>query len=136
MIAALICALSVPALLHFFVAYCRSITAATRKVELSEGLLKLAGLQNKSMASEDFDYFFGLIHLCPEYRGDRGQIFLIGVYRKLLDNLGWILCRLLPSGRLWFERERESCSYVAAVALDRRISHSRELFAQQASGRL
>jgi hypothetical protein len=36
----------------------------------------------------------------------------------------------------WAETERESCSYFAAVALDRRISYSRELLAQQISGSL
>jgi hypothetical protein len=36
----------------------------------------------------------------------------------------------------WAEQERESCSYFAAVALDRRISYSRDLFTQQIADRL
>jgi hypothetical protein len=36
----------------------------------------------------------------------------------------------------WVEQERKSCSYFAAVALDRRISYSRDLFTQQITDRL
>jgi hypothetical protein len=50
--------------------------------------------------------------------------------------LGRLAHRIAPNLAAWFERERESCSYFAAVALDRRISHSRDLFSQQLADRL
>ena len=43
---------------------------------------------------------------------------------------------IAPNLAAWFERERESCSYFAAVALDRRISHSSDLLSQQIADRL
>ena len=45
------------------------------------------------------------------------------------------LQRLIPGFGPWTERERQSCSHFAAVALDRRISYSRDLFTQQVADR-
>jgi hypothetical protein len=42
---------------------------------------------------------------------------------------------LVPAVVSWTERECESCSHFAAVALDRRISYSRDLFTQQVADR-
>ena len=42
----------------------------------------------------------------------------------------------VPRVAAWAEQERENCSYFAAVALDRRISYSRDLFTQQVADRL
>jgi hypothetical protein len=41
-----------------------------------------------------------------------------------------------PRVAQWADHERRDCSYFAAVALDRRISYSRDLFTQQISDRL
>jgi hypothetical protein len=37
----------------------------------------------------------------------------------------------VPSMRAWTESERGQCAYFAAVALERRISFSRDMLAQQ-----
>jgi hypothetical protein len=38
---------------------------------------------------------------------------------------------MVPSLAAWTESERGQCTYFAAVALDRRIAFSRDMFAQQ-----
>ncbi len=47
MIAALICAVSVAALLHFFVWYCRAILASTQNVALSDRVREVAGVGHR-----------------------------------------------------------------------------------------
>jgi hypothetical protein len=51
----------------------------------------------------------------------------------LLGAVGTTMGRLIPSLRAWTESERSQCAYFAAVALDRRIAHNRDMFAEQMS---
>jgi hypothetical protein len=136
MIAAFICALSVGVLLQFLVSYCRSILAASGKIELSERVREVAGMGRRSVAAGDFARFLQLVHLCPDYEADETELRAIGVYFDLLRVLGHVSSVLSPRVARWAERERQSCSHFAAVALDRRISYNCGLFAQQANGLL
>jgi hypothetical protein len=72
-----------------------------------------------------------LLHLCPERREDRNNVQAVGAYFSLLTFLRWTLARVMPSMRAWTESERGSCTYFAAVALERRISFSRDMLAEQ-----
>ncbi|HWG59938.1 MAG TPA: hypothetical protein VN661_12905, partial [Candidatus Acidoferrales bacterium] len=72
--------------------------------------------------------------LCPEGGKDRGEIRAVGAYFLFLSGLRRFFGLLIPKISAWAERERQNCSYFAAVVLDQRISHSRELFNQQAAG--
>jgi hypothetical protein len=136
MIAALIFVISLVALLQFFVLHCRSILAYSRRVELSERIRELTGLSSKDVSAGDFERLLQLVRLCPE-RGDDGQeIRVVGAYYSLLDILGRVTHSIVPSVNAWTESERRGCSYFAAVALDRRISYSRDLFTQQVADRL
>ncbi len=133
MMAALILVLSVAALLQFFVSYCRSLIAASRKQPLSEEVRDVTGI--KSMTTgDDFARVVQLLHLCPERPDDRNGIQAIGAYFQLLSFLRSSVARLAPALRAWTEMERAQCAYFAAVALDRRIAFSREMFAQQMGG--
>ena len=136
MIAALICVLSLGVLLQFLVSYCRSILAISGKIELSERVREVAGMGHRSVAAGDFERFLQLAHLCPDYQDDQTELRAVGVYYGLLRVLGRISGVVSPRAARWAERERQSCSYFAAVALDRRISYHRGLFAQQANGLL
>jgi hypothetical protein len=136
MIAALICVISLAALLQFFASYCRSVLAASGKVELSERVREVAGMGRRSVAAGDFERFLQLVHLCPEHESDQGELRAVGIYYSLLHVLGRISSALAPRLAAWTERERRNCSHFAAVALDRRISHNLGLFAQQANGLL
>ncbi len=130
MMAALILVLSVAALLQFFVSYCRSLIAASRKQPLSEEVRDVTGIKTIT-SGEDFARVVQLLHLCPDRPEDRTGIQAIGAYFGLLSFLRSTLARIVPSLHAWTEMERGQCAYFAAVALDRRIAFSREMFAQQ-----
>jgi|ERR1700675_1246260 len=136
MIAALIYVVSVAVFLQFFVYYCRSILAASRKVELSTRVREVTGIANEDVAAEDFGRLLQLVRLCPERGDDQAEIRAVGAYYTLLNILRRVSSPVVPGVAAWAQQERRSCSYFAAVALDRRISYSRDLFTQQVADRL
>lgn len=136
MIAALIFVISMAALLQFFFLHCRSILAYSRRVELSEHIREVTGLASQDVAAGDFERLVQLARLCPERGDDRKDIRIVGVYYSLLHAIGRATRWLIPSIAEWTDTERRGCSYFAAVALDRRISYSRDLFSQQVAEHL
>ena len=136
MIAALILAISVAAMLQFFVSYCRSVIAACRKMELSEQAREVTGIENRLVPGDEFHRLVQLVRLCPELGDDGNELRAVRGYYSLLSLLRAAFGRLAPQVALWAEREREGCAYFAAVALDRRIAYSRALVARQMSNRL
>jgi|HubBroStandDraft_1064217.scaffolds.fasta_scaffold134956_2 hypothetical protein len=130
MIAALICVISVAALVQFFVSYTRSLVAAYRKVEISAQVREVAGLSNQGMEGDDFMRLLQLVRMCPEQGDDGFEIRTVGIYYSFLN----VSRKLLHSFRdlaAWIEQEREHCAYFAAVALDRRIAYNRYLVQEQ-----
>lgn len=136
MIAALIFVISFVALMQFFVLHCRSILAYSRRVELSDRIREVTGLTGQDVSAGDFARLLQLVKLCPERGDDRKEIRFVGAYYSLLNLLDGMTRSLVPSVAAWTESERRGCSYFAAVALDRRISYSRDLFTQQVADRL
>jgi hypothetical protein len=96
----------------------------------------VTGITSEKVKADDFARLLQLVQLCPEQKDDQTDIRAVGAYYSVLAVLGRLAHRIAPNLAAWFERERESCSYFAAVALDRRISHSRDLFSQQLADRL
>jgi hypothetical protein len=135
MAAALICVISVAVFLQFFVSYCRSILAVSRKVELSKRVREVSGIANRSVGGDDFSKLVQLVRLCPEQGDDETEIRAVGTYYGLLRIIKYFSTFLIPGFGPWTERERQGCSHFAAVALDRRISYSRDLFTQQVADR-
>lgn len=131
MIAALIFVISLAALLQFFVLHCRSILAYNRGIQLSEHIREVTGMTGQDVAAGDFKRLVQLVHLCPDRGDDQKQIRVVSLYYALLNFVGRITRPVIPSATQWIENERRGCSYFAAVALDRRISYSRDLFSQQ-----
>jgi len=127
MIAALLCVVSLAAFLPFFVSYCRSLLASTSKIGLSERVREVTGIKN-ACAADDFPRLQQFLRLCSGGGWDRTEIRAIATYYSLLRILGRVSRSLIPSVSRWVEQERRSCCHFAAVALDRRISHSRDLF--------
>jgi hypothetical protein len=130
MIAAVIFVISAAALLQFFFFYCRSLIAASAKQVLSAEVKDVTGIE-RTASGEDFKRVMQLLQLCPERPEDRTGVQAIGAYFSLLNVLRSTLARILPSLRAWTELERGQCAYFAAVALERRISFSRDMLAQQ-----
>jgi len=136
MIPALICVISVTIFLQFFVSICRSALATSRKVGLSEHVQEITGIAGAHhISATDFPRLVQLVRLCPEQGDDNSEIRAVGTYYVLLAVIGRITRSLLPKLAAWTEQERRSCSYFAAVALDRRINYTRGLYTQQVTER-
>jgi hypothetical protein len=135
MIASFICVVSVAAFVQLLAAYCRSILASSRRVELSDRVREVGGFRGDSVTVGDFGRLLQLVRLCPERGDDHGEIRAVGAYYKALRALNRITGSFVPHIAAWTNRECENCSYFAAVALDRRISYSRDLFTQQLGSR-
>lgn len=130
MMAAFIFIVSVVIFLQFFVFYCRSLIAVSSKQPLSAEVLDVTGIK-RAVSGEDFKRVMQLLQLCPERPEDRNGIQAIGAYFRLLNFLRSTLAHLIPSMQAWTESECAQCTYFAAVALERRISFSRDMLAQQ-----
>jgi hypothetical protein len=130
MIAAVIFVISAAALLQFFFFYCRSLIAASAKQVLSAEVKDVTGIE-RIASGDDFKRVMQLLQLCPERPEDRTGVQAIGAYFSLLNFLRSTVARIVPSLRAWTELERGQCAYFAAVALERRISFSRDMLAQQ-----
>ena len=133
MIAALICVASVAAFVQFLISYCHSVVAAFGKVDVSARVREVAGMGNREVVVDDFARFLQLLHLCPENNADRLEIRAVKIYYALLRGVAGISRLFVPSLEAWADRERVGCSHFAAVALDRRMEFSRDMFARQAS---
>jgi len=130
MIATIILVCSAVFFLQFFVWYCRSLIAVSSKQALSPEVQEVTGIQ-KTASGEDFNRVMQLLHLCPERPEDRKGIQAIGAYFRLLSFVGSTIAQFVPSMKVWTDSERGHCTYFAAIALERRISFSRDMLAQQ-----
>jgi hypothetical protein len=135
MIAPLISITGLAAALQF-VYYCRSALAGVRNVEPSRQVLRAAGLDSRKPYSDDFNRLVELASLCPEHGKDGALIRAVAIYYRVLRALEFASHHLAPIFSTWTIREQASCAHFAAVALERRISSSRELFLQHATNRL
>ena len=131
MIAALICVISIAALLQFFISYSRSIIAAYQKSTLSDQVREVAGIQGETLQAEQFARLLQLVRLCPQKGDDRSDLAVVRGYYRLMGSFKAIGRAFSPALSNWAEHERVNCTYFAAVALDRRIAYSRALLAQQ-----
>jgi len=130
MMAGIILACSVVLLLQFFVSYCRSLITASSRQVLSPEVQDVTGIQ-RTASGDDYKRVMQLLQLCPERPEDRNSIQAVSAYFKMLNCLRSTVARIVPSMQAWTDVERGHCAYFAAVALERRISFSRDMLAQQ-----
>lgn len=123
--AALIFVASFGLMIQFFIAYCRSLISQAYALELSEQAHQVTGIDDHHIAGSDFHRMLELAQLCPGPGTDRMQL---GAVRSYFSFLG-IVRGILGSSK-WIESDRKSCSYFAAVTLDRRMAHNRALLSQ------
>lgn len=131
MIASLIFVVSVAAFIQFFVFYSRSVIAASRKQALSDNVREITGISADMVESAQFGRLLQLVELCPGSGSDEMGIRAVRAYFKGLG----VLLSLVPQmhagvfarAAAWIERERTSCAYFAAIALDQRMAYSRTL---------
>jgi len=136
MIATLIAVVSLAALAQVFASYCRSVLASAGKVELSSRVMALTGVEGSIPVAGDFDRVLQLVRLCPTHDADRAGVHAIVTYYRLVQYLGRVLGPMYPDVIAWTGQEAMSCSHFASVVLDRCISSSRSLFAEQAGDHL
>jgi hypothetical protein len=133
MITALILAFSSVACLQFFISYCRSVIAASSALPLSEQVREVTGIKGREIRGEEFERLLQLASLCPNARIDHSGIGAVRSYFRLVSFVHRTLRGVIPGIVSWTDAELSGCAHFAAVALDRRISHSRDLMAQQFS---
>jgi len=129
MITILICLASLVALLQFFISYARSLVTSYSKLGVSDQVLNLAEPHSKDIGSEEFPRLRQLAGLCPARGDDRFGIQAVGAYYELVS-FGRTIFNPISMVSRWLEDERIGCSHFAAVALERRIQHSRSLLGQ------
>jgi len=120
--------ISIALLLQFFVSYCRLRVAAGRQVELSESAREATGIEGPGVSGEEFLRLRRLVDLCPATDGDAYRLELIRAYHAFLGVVRVLFGPLMPAAAAWATSERSGCSYYAAVALDARIAHTRQIF--------
>jgi hypothetical protein len=133
MITALILVFSCAALLQFFISYCRSVIAASVALPLSEQVWEVTGIKDGAIRGQEFERLVQLSSLCPDSRTDHSAIAAVRAYFRMVRFVDATLRGVIPGIVSWTEAELSGCAHFAAVALDRRISHSRNLMAQQFS---
>ena len=136
MIAAFILALSMFALLQFFISYSRSVIAASSTQPLSPHVREIAAIRDRTPAGEEFPRLVQLARLCPDSRRDHWPVSAVSNYFRLLNLVHAMSRSVIPSLKAWAEKERSGCAYFAAITLDRRIAYSRGLMAQQISNQM
>jgi hypothetical protein len=129
MITVLICLASLAALLQFFVSYARSLVTSYSKLGVSEQVRKLAETPSNDIDGGEFPRLRQLAGLCPARGDDRFGIQAVGAYYELVTFCRTIF-RPFSMATHWLELERTGCSHFVAVALERRIQHSRSLLGQ------
>jgi len=127
-LAASILVISVALLLQFFISYCRLQVAAGRRVELSDAAREATGIADQGVSGDEFLRLRRLVDLCPETDGDGFKLGLIRAYYSFLGVVRVMFGPVMPAAAAWATTERSGCSYYAAVALDARIAHTRQIF--------
>lgn len=125
MIASLVFIFSVGALGQFAVAYCRTLLLAYNKVELSSRVREVTGI-GQTVAASDFDRLLQLVRLAPPLADDASEIRTVRIYHGFASVANAMLAPLSKKVSHWIQGELESCSYFAAVALDRRLATATE----------
>jgi hypothetical protein len=131
--ALVILAFSSVALLQFFISYCRSIIAASTARPLSEQVWEVTGIRDRQLRGEEFIRLLQLTRLCPDSGTDHTAIRAVRAYFGMVSLVRTALRGVIPGIVSWTDAELSGCAHFAAVALDRRISHSRDLMAQHFS---
>ena len=131
MIATLAVLTAAVTLLLLFVAYCRSLLASTSSIELSEHARSVTGIQDGIAPADEFARLRALAKLCPPRGNDATPLAAVRTYYHVLNVLQTLSSPLVHSLVAWTQTERQRCSYFVAVSLDRRIAHTRQMWAEQ-----
>jgi len=121
-IPSIIFAVSIGTLLEFGATYCRSLLMVCSKVELSDALRELSGLDPHNLERSDFDYLLQLVRLAPNLDSDTGEMRAVTLYYRAACFAAKLMSPFSKRVSDWFEEEFSRCAHFAAVALDRRLA--------------
>jgi len=122
MIAALMLVFTVGALVQFFIAYCRTLLLAYGKVELTERIRQVAGINVIPLEPLEFQRLIGLLRVAPDPGDDAAEIRAVSLYYQAVRLFSRVASRISKAARHWAEGELTRCTYFAAIALDRRLA--------------
>lgn len=129
MVAALILVFSIGGFIRFFMYYTQAVIADSKKRAISESAREILGTAGE-IGPTQFQRLVQLIEICPGNNDGMGiravQVYFRGL-SHLLGLVGRLPNRIVLKITVWIERERVSCVYFAAVALDQRMACSRAL---------
>jgi hypothetical protein len=124
MIAALICVMSLAALIQFAVSQWRSIWVTIAAQPLSNALEAATGIANEAIGADHFEM---LIHTSRQMSPSpqEGNLWLkeVSVYYRALRTCVRLSGTKLPSLSNWANRELTECAKFAAAILDRRLAN-------------
>jgi hypothetical protein len=122
-IAALICVMSLAALIQFAVSQWRSIWITVAAQPLSKALEAATGIANEDIGGEHFDMLIrasGQVEMAPQ----EGNLWLkeVNIYYRALQACLKLSGTAMPVVTNWATRELTECSKFAAAILDRRLN--------------
>ena len=125
MVAALICVLSLTALLQFAICQWRSIWVTIAAQPLSGSLESATGLANAAICAEHFE----MLTRASEELGRSSHesnrwLKEVVIYYQALRAFRRLTGKALPSASNWANRELIECAKFAAATLDRRLNNS------------
>ena len=125
MIAALICVMSLAALLQFAISQWRSIWVAIAAQPLSSSLENATGVANAAICAEHFE----MLTRASEQLGrslHESNLWMkeVAIYYQALRAFRKLSRKVFPSVSNWANRELIECSRFAAAILDRRLNNS------------
>lgn len=125
MIAALICVMSLGALVQFAVAQWRSIWLTIAAQPLSSALEAATGVANETLGAEHFDMLVRTSEQIGPPPQERGLwLKEVRVYYRLLQICLNLSGTAFPRASNWAKRELNECAKFAAATLDRRLNAS------------
>jgi hypothetical protein len=129
MLAAMLFAISIVALSQFAIYYWRAILSGVAAQPISDCILAAARVKDGRVTGNDFDLLAGLHDLTPELHPNRGGLFLVRAYYRVVDAIGTLAANAVPALAAWSDRELATCARYAAVQIDRRLRANLELAA-------
>jgi len=111
----------------FFAAYCRSLLARAAQVTLSPQTAIDFEIKRDASSGDDFPRVRALARLCQDSDGER-NLRIVQTYYYLLEIVNPSFKATVPRIAMYVENERRACTHFAAVVLEKRIGHVRELW--------
>ena len=129
MFALMLFAISIVALTQFGLYYWRAVLASAASQQVSDGILKAAGVENGRVTGDDFQTLAGLHDLTPVLHQSATGLGFVRLYYRIVDSLSAVAGQHMPTFSGWCDKELAVCARYVAVQIDRRLQANMELAA-------